>query len=119
MAATVTESFPTQRKVAVFGSSQDKDFAGMLKSLLDTFDAFVFTKFLNNPRAVAPSELHRLASEIAPERTKDFQMAANPTEAIRECQKFADDECVVAVSGSFFLAAEFRDLLLSRPEGLA
>ena len=119
MAATVTESFPTQRKVAVFGSSQDKDFAGMLKSLLDTFDAFVFTKFLNNPRAVAPSELHRLASEIAPERTKDFQMAANPTEAIRECRNFADDESVVAVSGSFFLAAEFRDLLLSRPEELA
>ncbi len=41
---------------------------GMLRLLLPRFDAVIFTRYLNNPRAVEVAELDALAAEISPHR---------------------------------------------------
>src|SRR5690606_8492767 len=63
---TLNESFSARRRVLVFGTTLEKDVTGMLRLLLPQFDEVVFTRYLNNPRAVGLEELDSLAGQISP-----------------------------------------------------
>ncbi len=58
--AAALRGVPRRRLVLVFGASADKDYRGMLASLLPAADLAIFTK-ASNPRAAAPSDLMILA----------------------------------------------------------
>jgi dihydrofolate synthase/folylpolyglutamate synthase len=86
----------------------------MLQAILPHFDEVVLTRFLTNPRSVPPDQLLNLATEIQP--TLDFSplvhTAEGPGPAIEIAKALAGPAGVVVITGSIFLAAEARGLLL-------
>jgi folylpolyglutamate synthase/dihydropteroate synthase len=71
--------------VLVFSASRDKDIPPMLELLLPQFDAISLTRYLENPRAVPPTELNQLAEQLTAQLPADRRphIAAydNPVEA--------------------------------------
>jgi dihydrofolate synthase/folylpolyglutamate synthase len=102
---TLTESFSVRRRLLVFATTQEKDLRGMLAILLPQFDVVIFTRYLNNPRAVPPQELAAVAEDLT---GRSYPVVADPAEAWREMLKAATPEDLVCVTGSFFIAAEIR-----------
>ncbi|MCL4203365.1 MAG: bifunctional folylpolyglutamate synthase/dihydrofolate synthase [Pirellulaceae bacterium] len=113
------EAFPEVRsRILVFATSRDKDLAGMLRCLLPKFSTVILTRYLNNPRYVEPVELKELADEIAaadPEVNCQVLVEACPAAAWSAAEALATDDALICVSGSFFLAAEVRNLAQTSP----
>jgi dihydrofolate synthase/folylpolyglutamate synthase len=101
---------PATRRTLVFGSSRDKETRRLLEIAAGAFDRIVVTQYLNNPRAVSPEELLVMASEVT---DKPILVASSPAEAWSLVRSDAAPTELICVSGSFFLAAEFRELLLA------
>lgn len=108
---TLDANFLSRRRVLIFGTSRDKDVLGMLRQLLPVFDTVIFTQYLNNPRAVPARELGRMVQAVC---KYPFHVAADPASAWKLAQKFASPADLVCATGSFFLAAEVRELILDR-----
>jgi len=110
------ERFPPQRTL-VFGANRDKDIPGMLRALLPKFNRIIFTQCGENARACSPADLHELALEIlskdAPNIAPVMITAETPTEAHALVMNSVTEEETVCVTGSFFLAAELRELFAS------
>jgi dihydrofolate synthase / folylpolyglutamate synthase len=117
----VREQSGDRRRVLVFASSKDKDHAGMLARLVPQFDAVVFTRYVENPRAM---ELEQLLAEAqraqalaaaangGAVRTAALHVAPTPADAWQLARELTAPEDVLVVTGSFFLAAELRPLLV-------
>jgi len=103
------ESFSARRRLLVFAATQEKDVRGMLERLLREFDHVVFTRYLDNPRAVPPEEVEAAAAELAGRR---YPVYRDPAEAWGDVRSLASPEDLICVTGSFFLAAEMRRLIL-------
>ncbi len=99
------ESFSVRRRLLVFAVTFDKDVRGMLSRLLTRFDHIVFTRYLDNPRAVPPEELGAMAADLAGRRC---QVCPVPTDAWEQVRALAAPDDLICVTGSFFLAAEIR-----------
>lgn len=97
------------RRLLIFGTTRDKDVAGMLGLLLPHFQHLLFTRYVNNPRAVEPAELAALARGTLPEQ-KELSLEAyeTPAEAWQRARSLQNDFGLTCVTGSFFLAAEIR-----------
>lgn len=106
---TLDESFPARRRVLIFAATRDKDVAGMLRQLLPRFDSIVLTCFQNNARSVPVEELARLAHDLG---DRPLHAIAEPAAAWRLARRLAGPEDLICVTGSFFIAAELRDLIL-------
>ena len=111
-------------RILVLAVSSDKDARGMLQIILPHFDHVIFTKFLGNPRSIDPDQLNDIAMSL---RTGDTQnqpdeplhhaqlhVAADPTTAIADARHLAGLNGLVCITGSIFLAAEARSLLLKK-----
>jgi dihydrofolate synthase/folylpolyglutamate synthase len=109
------ESFSAERRLLVFAATQEKDLRGMLEPLLAEFDQVILTRYLDNPRAVPPEDLQATAAELTGRR---FPVYRDPAEAWAEVRSLASPRDLVCVTGSFFLAAEIRRLILSDPPTL-
>lgn len=108
--------FSVAQRRLVFGVSRDKDARAMLRLIDGQFSQIVLTAFQTNPRAIPVSELDQLASEelsISP-----WSTAATPVTALEAAEKPAAGSDVVCVTGSIFLGAEVRELLLHRRASL-
>lgn len=103
-----------RRRVLIFASSHDKDSSAMLRQIIPQFDDVVLTRFARNPRAVAPEELHQTVKEFQLEtRSKRAcVVSASPKEALELARKTAGHDGVVCGTGSIFVAAELRSLLI-------
>ncbi len=120
---TLDESFTVARQLLVLAATHDKDVPGMLRVLLDHFDHVIFTRYTTNPRSVPPEELQRLASAISPRplgegpgvRAVPTEIAPTPADAWAAVQRLARPDDLICVTGSFFLAAEMRRLIVARP----
>jgi dihydrofolate synthase/folylpolyglutamate synthase len=99
------ESFSVRRRLLVFATTQEKDIRGMLAILLPQFEVVIFTRYLNNPRAVPPQELAAVAEELT---GRAYPAVADPVEAWQDVLGAASPDDLVCVTGSFFLAAEIR-----------
>jgi len=108
LATVLAESFSVQRRLALFATSQEKDFRGMLRRLTESFDEVVLTRYASNPRAVPPEELQSVALELTGRR---YPVCDDVEEAWRRIQSEANAEDLICVTGSFFLAAEIRRLI--------
>jgi dihydrofolate synthase/folylpolyglutamate synthase len=107
--ATLDESFTTHRRVLIFGTSGDKPAGAMLAGLLPVFDEAIFTQYLDSPRAVPPEQLQRLASGIS---QKPMHIRPSPAESWRLARQLADDNDLICVTGSCFIAAQARAIVL-------
>jgi dihydrofolate synthase/folylpolyglutamate synthase len=113
------ERLPGRRRVLIFASSKDKDYAAMLQLVLPRFDAVVLTQYVHNPRAMEAEQLAQIARAItAPAHQPTvIKIAATPPEALSGARRLAGPDDVICITGSFFLAAELHPLLaLSRVE---
>lgn len=102
------QDFPARRRTLVFGSSRDKETARLLEIAVPAFDRIIVTPYLLNPRAVPAEELLEIARPLT---NAPVVAASSPTEAWALAQEGCSPEDLICVSGSFFLAAEFRELL--------
>jgi dihydrofolate synthase/folylpolyglutamate synthase len=107
---TIAESFPPCRRIAVFGASADKDVKQMLRQMAPHFDHFIFTQFQKNPRAVPATDLAEACPEI-----RSFDVCPSPLEAWSIARLRASTEHLIAITGSVFLAGEFRSILDLQP----
>lgn len=118
---TLSGTFRARRKLAVIAASEDKPPRRLLPPLLEWADALIFTRFLNNPRSTPPEKLERAARQYLAElpqladranRPPALLTAAAPHEAFARALAESSRDDLICLTGSFFLAAELRPLLL-------
>jgi len=100
----LAESFSVGRRILVFATTQEKDVRGMLALVVGRFDHLIFTRYLDNPRAVPPGELAALASELG---ARDYQVCDRPIDAWDAASRLATPDDLICVTGSFLLPPRF------------
>ncbi len=108
---TLKTEFPENRRILIFAATRDKDVQSLLQLLLPEFETVILTQYLNNPRAVSIGQLEELAESIS---AKPVQTADKPSLAWSLAERLADDDDLICVTGSFFVAAEMRELILNQ-----
>ncbi len=103
--------FASEQKTLIFATTQDKDVQGMLRLAAPRFNTLIFTQYLNNPRALPIDELLRRWQSIslAPAHT-----ANDPASAWGLAAHLSGPRDLVCATGSFFIAAEMREVILDR-----
>jgi len=107
---TLQTAFPADRRILIFAASRDKDVPAMLRQLQSEFDVVIATEYVTNPRATPWEHLRKTAQEIL---DMPVRPAATPLVAWRMAQKISSPEDLICVTGSFFLAAEMREIILN------
>ncbi len=108
------ENFPSGPRLLVFAASVDKDVPQMLRQLLPHFEQIVVTRYMNNPRAMDPETLGKLARKLALQCSwthVQLHVRPDPLSAWQLARTLSTPSAVVCVAGSFFLAAEIREHL--------
>ena len=113
LAETLRTCFPPGPRTLVFGTTRDKDLRGQLTALLPGCDAVVATRYVENPRSVPPDEV---VDAVRALNGPDARVAADPSEALALARQVTPADGLICVSGSLFLAAEARAVLLRRSD---
>jgi len=111
LADTLRSCFPTTRRTLIFGTSRDKDLRGQLEALVPCFDQFIATRYLENPRSVPAEEVAEALRELG---CSPVQTTEEPAEALEVARRLTDPGSLICATGSLFLAAETRALLLGQ-----
>ncbi|MCH7687625.1 MAG: bifunctional folylpolyglutamate synthase/dihydrofolate synthase, partial [Planctomycetes bacterium] len=109
LVTTLRERFPSGRRILVFAGTTGKDVKGMLRLLLPEFDVVILTQYLNNPRAIPVEQLQDLVNSMT---DSPVHSACEPVAAWKLVSRMSDPDELICVTGSFFLAAEMRELIL-------
>jgi dihydrofolate synthase/folylpolyglutamate synthase len=107
---TLRERFPSGRRILVFAGTTGKDVKGMLRVLLPEFDVVILTEYLNNPRAIPVEELQNLVHSMT---DSEVHSVSEPVAAWNLVLDLSESDDLVSVTGSFFISAEMRELILS------
>lgn len=113
LVATLKESFTPRRSILVFATTQDKDHRGMLQAALPHFDEILLTRYEHNPRAVPPQELADLANRLT---GRVCRVCSKPDKAWQVAHNLATADDLICVTGSFYIAAELRQLAMASLE---
>lgn len=108
LAEALRTCFPAVPRVLVFGASREKDHPGQLRALLPHFDRVVATRYLENPRAEPSASVAAAVETLGGSVT----VADDPAEALAVARRLAGPGGLVCVTGSLFLAAEARAVVL-------
>jgi len=111
LAATLVDCFPQGPRTLVFGTTRDKDLLGQLRALLPRFDTLIATRYLENPRSVPPAEIREAIRQID---GREATLTADPVEGLTVARGVTPKEGLICVTGSMFLAAEARALLVKQ-----
>lgn len=115
---TFRHNFPDQNALLIFASSQDKDARRMLEIVSGYFSKIVLTKFCTNPRAFEPQALQHMLQELELRKQGQTEpevwLADDPEHALQLARQHTSDSDIVCVTGSIFVAAELRSLLLRK-----
>jgi dihydrofolate synthase/folylpolyglutamate synthase len=109
LAETLETCFPPMRRTLVFGTTRDKDVEGQLRPLLHLFDVVIATRYLENPRSVPPEQIFALVTRAC---DATLWTAADPREALAIAREATSDDGLICVTGSLFLAAEARAIVM-------
>jgi len=110
--SVLRESFSVRRRLLIFATTREKDARGMLSRLLGQFSEVILTRYLENPRAVPPEELDRMAAGLGGQSRR---VCPDPASAWGHASALAGSEDLICVTGSFYIAAEIRRLIRARP----
>lgn len=94
--------------VVIFGCAADKDVDAMLDKIALGADKLIFTKAVDNPRAMDPRELQRRFSAISGKMT---QVADSLHEALNLAARAVTRGDLICVTGSFYLVGEAKRYL--------
>ncbi|MBS0265232.1 MAG: bifunctional folylpolyglutamate synthase/dihydrofolate synthase [Planctomycetes bacterium] len=106
---TLSESFQARRRVLIFAATRDKDVTGMLRQLLPRFDTIILTCFQSNPRHVP---VEALAETVQGLTDRLCHRTADAASAWKLARRLAAPTDLICATGSFFLAAELRELII-------
>jgi dihydrofolate synthase/folylpolyglutamate synthase len=109
LADTLRTCFPPAPRTLVFGTTREKDLKGQLRALLPGTRAVVATRYVENPRSVPPSEVAEAVRALG---GPSPLVAPDPAEALALARRQTPRDGLVCVTGSLFLAAEARAVLL-------
>jgi dihydrofolate synthase/folylpolyglutamate synthase len=110
---TLAEFPASGRRTLVLSVSLDKDVRAIVHELVPHFDRFVVTQYLDNSRAVAAEELATLVRETLTEpESSRVTTCPTPGEAWQDVIRHAQPGELVCITGSFFLIAEMRAMVL-------
>lgn len=118
LAKTLDQDFSFRRLIGVVGIFGDKDAAGVLEALRDSFDELVVTQS-HSPRAMPVEELAELARDIVGE--EKVHVASTVANAIELAIALAEEDddfsgAGVVITGSVYTAGEARALLGKAPQ---
>jgi len=100
---TLDEYLPDKKIRMLFGSSEDKDIAGMLDEILPRVEKLYATKS-EHPRALDP----KIIATQARKKTRSVVIFQRVEDALAEALKGMDDSTVILATGSIFIAAAVR-----------
>lgn len=106
---TITTRSSPRRRILVFATTRDKDYYGLVRMLLPHFDTVIITKYLENPRGVPIEDLESYILTIS---DRPVHTVTDSYSAWKLARKLAESSDQIVVTGSFFLIAELRDLIL-------
>lgn len=112
LAETIRTCFPPGHRTLVFGTTRDKDLRGQLQALLPLFDEVIATRYVENPRSVAPETI---MSAVLMLGGQTAHLATDPAEALELARSLTAPDGLICVTGSLFLAAEARAVVLDLP----
>lgn len=107
--STIEHQFPARRRILLFAATRDKDVPGLLRQLLPAFDTVIATAYRSNPRAVPLSDLAELIRSFGAE----CHRATDPRSAWTLATSLAGPDDLLVVTGSIFIAAEVRELVMA------
>jgi len=114
---TLRHDFPSpRRRLLVFATTRDKDYRGLLRQFVPEFDTLIFTKYLDNPRAVPAEELRQFLASIS---DRPAHVATDPYAAWKLARRLAHPDDLIVITGSFFLVGELRDLIRDETHQIA
>jgi dihydrofolate synthase/folylpolyglutamate synthase len=96
--------FPGKRILLVFGASEDKDIAGMFAELLSLASQVIVTRSFH-PRAADPVQL----AQEAARHNQQVTIVPAVEDALAEGLRRLDDNSLLLVTGSIFIAAGARE----------
>jgi dihydrofolate synthase/folylpolyglutamate synthase len=102
------------RRTLVLSVSHDKDVAAIVRELVPHFDRFVVTQYQENPRAVAAKTLAAMVNELLRHRELEAIVCGSPAQAWQHVSQSTVDGELICITGSFYLVAEMRRLVLSK-----
>jgi len=108
LVSVLRKHFPDRRRHLVFASSGDKDHAAVLSQLLPAFDQAWLTRYGFSTRATSPRQLLEILETIDYDRSLPIHTAEEAKVAFHEALAAMGKEDVLVVTGSFFIAAEFK-----------
>lgn len=111
LAETLRDCFPKAPRTLVFGTTRDKDLRGQLRVLLPGTETVIATRYVENPRATPPTEVAEAVLELS---GKVAIVTVEPAEALAVARRETPEDGLICVTGSLFLAAETRDVILGR-----
>jgi dihydrofolate synthase/folylpolyglutamate synthase len=109
LAETLKYCFPVTPRTLIFGTTRDKDLPGQLRAILPLFDTLIATRYLENPRSVAPGDV---AAAIVATDGRTAHVTQDPAEALELAARLTPRDGLICVTGSLFLAAEARAIVL-------
>jgi dihydrofolate synthase / folylpolyglutamate synthase len=110
---TLRSCFPATPRTLIFGTTREKDLPGQLQTLLPLFGAVVATRYVENPRSVPPEEI---AEVVRAFDGRTAHQSPGPAEALALARRLTPPGALICVTGSLFLAAETRALILHSDE---
>lgn len=114
--SVLDESFGGRPRIIVFGSTRGKDIRGMLSLIEDSCEHLLFTQYHDNPRSHPVEQLVEVFSSLSTtqqSRRPSIQVWPDPHDAWRAACNIATTDHVICITGSFFLAAELRPIVLA------
>ena len=80
--------------------------------MLPGVDTVVATRYVENPRAVPPEEVAEAVRELT---GREPFVTSDPAEALSVARRETGPDGLICVTGSLFLAAECRAVILREP----
>jgi dihydrofolate synthase/folylpolyglutamate synthase len=109
LAETLQACFPPSSRTLVFGTTREKDLEGQLRPLLPLFEHVIATRYVENPRSVPPEAVAEAVSRLD---GRAARLAEEPASALALARRLTAPDGLICVTGSLFLAAEARALVL-------
>jgi len=112
----LAEMPPAARQTLILSVSHDKDVPAIVAELAPHFDRFVVTQYQENPRAVAACRLAAIVHQAldGPAASR-IEIVRAPRDAWHHVVQTAIPRERICITGSFYLAAEMRRLVVTSP----
>jgi len=109
---TLAELPAPARRTLILSISSDKDLAAIVNELVPHFDRFILTQYQENPRAVDANILAQLVHAALGDAPGQVHISLSSCDAWQHFCQTAIPHEQVCITGSFYLAAEMRRLVL-------